>query len=66
MLTSGADNLACPIVKVVIPDGTGIVTTGSQTVLIGGFPACRVGDVIQEVTSVNTIAVGCPTVIIGG
>jgi hypothetical protein len=28
--------------------------------------ACRVGDVIQEVTSVNTIAMGLPTVIIGG
>ena len=66
MLSTGADNVACPIVKVVIPDGPGIVTSGSQTVLIGGFPACRVGDTIQEVTSVNSIAVGCPTVLIGG
>ena len=66
MLTTGADNIACPIVKVVIPDGSGVVINGSQTVLIGGFPACRVGDMIQEVTSVNSIAVGCPTVIIGG
>jgi uncharacterized Zn-binding protein involved in type VI secretion len=66
MLTTGADNIACPIVKVVIPDGSGVVINGSQTVLIGGFPACRVGDMIQEVTSVNSIAVGCSTVIIGG
>jgi hypothetical protein len=66
MLGTGADNIACTIVKVVIPDGPGIVITGSQTVLIGGFPACRVGDSIQEVTSVNAIAVGCPTVMIGG
>ena len=66
MLGTGADNIACPVVKVVIPDGTGLVTTGSQTVLIGGFPACRVGDMIQEVTSVNSVAMGCPTVIIGG
>jgi len=66
MVTTGADNVACPIVKVVIPDGTGVVINGSQTVLIGGFPACRVGDMIQEVTSVNSIAVGCPTVIIAG
>src|SRR5215470_12592291 len=66
MLNTGADNIACTVVKVVIPDGPGLVTTGSQTVMIGGFPACRVGDSIQEVTSVNSIAMGCPTVIIGG
>ena len=66
MLGTGADNIACTIVKVVIPDGPGIVINGSQTVLIGGFPACRVGDSIQEVTSVNAVAVGCPTVMIGG
>jgi uncharacterized Zn-binding protein involved in type VI secretion len=66
MLGTGADNIACTIVKVVIPDGPGIVINGSQTVLIGGFPACRVGDSIQEVTSVNAVAIGCPTVMIGG
>ena len=66
MFSTGADTIACTIVKVVIPDGPGIVITGSQTVLIGGFPACRVGDSIQEVTSVNAVAVGCSTVIIGG
>jgi uncharacterized Zn-binding protein involved in type VI secretion len=66
MLNTGADNIACTIVKVVIPDGPGIVINGSQTVLIGGFPACRVGDSIQEVTSVNAVAVGCSTVLIGG
>jgi uncharacterized Zn-binding protein involved in type VI secretion len=46
MLITGADNIACPIVKVVIPDSPGLVINGSQTVLIGGFPACRVGDTI--------------------
>jgi uncharacterized Zn-binding protein involved in type VI secretion len=66
MLNTGADNIACTIVKVVIPDGPGVVINGSQTVLIGGFPACRVGDSIQEVTSVNAVAVGCSTVLIGG
>jgi uncharacterized Zn-binding protein involved in type VI secretion len=65
MLNTGADNMACTIVKVVIPDGPGLVTTPSQTVMIGGFPAARVGDTIQEVTAVNSVAVGCPTVIIG-
>src|SRR5579862_3438471 len=63
---SGADIHACPIVKVVVPDGTGVVITGSQTVLINGLPACRIGDMIQEATSVNAIAVGLPTVLIGG
>ena len=66
MLNTGADNLACTIVKVIIPDGPGLVITGSQTVMIGGFPACRVGDSIQEVTAVNAVAMGCPTVVIGG
>jgi uncharacterized Zn-binding protein involved in type VI secretion len=66
MAGSGADTLACPIVKVVIPDGSGVVMTGSQTVLINKFPACRVGDVIQEATAPSTVAAGCPTVMIGG
>jgi uncharacterized Zn-binding protein involved in type VI secretion len=66
MFGSGADTLACPIVKVVIPDGSGVVMNGSQTVLIVNFPACRVGDTIQEVTAVSSIASGCPTVMIGG
>ena len=66
MLNTGASNIACPVVKVVIPDGPGLVINGSQTVMIGGSPACRVGDTIQEVTSVNSVAMGCPTVVIGG
>lgn len=66
MLSTGADTIACPIVKVVIPDGPGVVINGSTTVFIGGFPACRVGDMIQEVTAVNSVAIGCPTVIVGG
>jgi uncharacterized Zn-binding protein involved in type VI secretion len=66
MLGSGADTLACPIVKVVIPDGTGVVMNGSQTVLINKFPACRVGDTVQEATAVSSIAMGCMTVMIGG
>jgi uncharacterized Zn-binding protein involved in type VI secretion len=66
MFSTGADTIACPIVKVVIPDGPGVVINGSTTVFIGGFPASRVGDVIQEVTAVNSVAMGCPTVIIGG
>lgn len=65
MAASGADIHACPIVKVLIPDGPGVVITPSQTVLINGMGACRMGDVIQEATSVNAVAIGLPTVVIG-
>jgi uncharacterized Zn-binding protein involved in type VI secretion len=66
MTSSGASINACPIVKLLVPDGIGVVITPSNTVLINNLGACRVGDVIQEVTSVNAIAMGIPTVIIGG
>ena len=66
MAGSGADIHACPLVKVVVPDGPGVVITGSQTVLINGLPACRLGDMIQEATAVNSIVLGLPTVLIGG
>lgn len=61
-----ADIHTCPVVKAVIPDGVGVVINGSQTVLINGLAACRIGDTIQETTSVNSIAQGEPTVLIGG
>jgi uncharacterized Zn-binding protein involved in type VI secretion len=66
MTSSGVSMNACPIVKLLVPDGIGVVIMPSQTVLINNWGACRVGDMIQEVTSVNSIAMGCPTVIIGG
>lgn len=66
MTSSGVSINACPIVKVLVPDGIGVVIMPSQTVLINNMGACRIGDMIQEVTSVNAIAVGFPTVIIGG
>lgn len=66
MAASGASINACAIVKLLIPDGPGVDVTPSATVMFNGKPACRVGDTIQEVTSVNTIAAGCMTVIIGG
>ena len=64
-IMASADQHACTVVKVVIPDGTGVVINGSSTVLINGLPACRMGDTILETTSVNTIAAGEPTVLIG-
>jgi len=39
------------------------IAKGSATVLIGGRPAARLGD---TTTHGGTIAVGCPTVLIGG
>jgi uncharacterized Zn-binding protein involved in type VI secretion len=48
------------------PHGPGVVITASSTVLINGKPAARQGDMIQETISINTIAMGCPTVLIGG
>ena len=66
MTSSGVSMNACPIVKLLVPDGIGVVIMPSQTVIINNWGACRVGDMIQEVTSVNAIAQGLPTVIIGG
>jgi uncharacterized Zn-binding protein involved in type VI secretion len=66
MASFATDIHTCPIVKVAIPDGTGVVIDGSQTVLINGLAACRLDDTIQEATSLNKIAVGEFTVMIGG
>ncbi|NJL64664.1 MAG: hypothetical protein HC903_26175 [Methylacidiphilales bacterium] len=66
MASFAADIHSCPIVKVAVPDGVGVVIDGSQTVLINGLAACRMGDTIQETTSINKIAVGEFTVMIGG
>lgn len=49
------------------PHGPGVVVDGSQTVMINGLPACRMGDTIVEALGPpNKIMMGCPTVIIGG
>ena len=66
MASMPGDLHACPIVKVVIPDGPGLVITPSQTVMINGMGAARMGDSIQEATSVSTVAAGCTNVLIGG
>ena len=63
---ASTDQHACPVVKAFVPDGNGVVIDGSQTVLINGLPACRMGDTIQEATSINKITMGESTVLIGG
>jgi len=40
-----------------------VIVKGSMTVLINGLPAARVGDLTAHG---GTIAIGCPTVLIGG
>jgi uncharacterized Zn-binding protein involved in type VI secretion len=46
--------------------GGPILPPGSVTVFIGKLPAARVGDMAVCVGPPDTIAVGCPTVMIGG
>ncbi len=63
---AGTDFHTCPLVNGVQPHVGGMVAKGSLTVLIGGMPAARMGDAIVEAGGPNMIAVGCPTVLIGG
>ncbi len=63
----GADIHVCATPLPLPPHGPGVVVDGSQTVLINNLSACRVGDTIVEaVGPPNKIAMGEPTVIIGG
>jgi uncharacterized Zn-binding protein involved in type VI secretion len=64
--SSPADKNMCPTPYLLIPHGVGIVISGSTTVQINGLAACRIGDVIQETLSVSSVALGIPTVLIGG
>lgn len=63
------DMHACPMVTPgvpPIPHVGGPITMGSATVLIGGQPAARMGDMATCTGPPDTIAAGCPTVLIGG
>jgi uncharacterized Zn-binding protein involved in type VI secretion len=60
-----ADTHACPLVDGLKPHVGGVVAMGSLTVMIGGMPAARQGDMVVEVGAPNPIAVGAPTVLIG-
>ena len=61
----GSDTHACPLVDGVKPHVGGVVTLGSTTVLIGGLPAARQGDMVIEAGAPNPIALGAITVMIG-
>ena len=60
------DMHTCPMVTGLVPHVGGPITLGSATVFIAGAPAARVGDMATCVGPPDTIAVGCPTVLIGG
>jgi uncharacterized Zn-binding protein involved in type VI secretion len=61
----GSDTHACPLVDGVKPHVGGMVAVGSVTVMIGGLPAARQGDMVVEAGAPNPIAMGAPTVMIG-
>jgi uncharacterized Zn-binding protein involved in type VI secretion len=63
----GADIHVCMTPLPIPPHGPGVVIDGSATVVINGLPACRQGDtVLESLGPPNKIAMGFPTVIIGG
>ena len=66
MTSSGASINACPIVEAPGPGWDWRRHHAEPNRFINNMGACRVGDMIQEVTSVNAIAMGIPNVIIGG
>ncbi|AGB14785.1 hypothetical protein Halru_0133 [Halovivax ruber XH-70] len=55
----------CPLTTGVVPHVGGPVVAGSTSVLINKLPAARMGDTIVESGPPNTIAAGCPSVLIG-
>ena len=60
------DMHVCPMVTGFVPHVGGPIALGSATVMIGNMPAARVGDMAICVGPPATIALGCPTVLIGG
>jgi len=61
------DMHVCPMVTGTVPHvGGPILPPGEPTVLIGGMPAARVGDMATCTGPPDSIAVGSATVFIGG
>jgi uncharacterized Zn-binding protein involved in type VI secretion len=62
-----SDMHVCPMVTGVVPHvGGPILPPGCPTVIIGGLPAARLGDMAVCVGPPDTIVLGSPTVMIGG
>ncbi|WP_395018472.1 PAAR domain-containing protein [Dongia sp.] len=62
---ANSDFHACPLFNALQPHVGGTVAVGSVTVMIGGLPAARQGDIVVEPGGPNPIALGAPTVLIG-
>jgi uncharacterized Zn-binding protein involved in type VI secretion len=61
------DMHTCPMVTGTVPHvGGPVLPPGDPTVLIGGLPAARVGDMAVCIGPPDTIAAGSATVLIGG
>jgi uncharacterized Zn-binding protein involved in type VI secretion len=61
------DMHVCPMVTVLVPHvGGPIVAPGAPTVLIGGLPAARIGDVLVCVGPPDVIVTGSAHVLIAG
>jgi uncharacterized Zn-binding protein involved in type VI secretion len=61
------DMHTCPLSNGPVPHvGGPVLPPGCQTVLIGGLPAARVGDMLVCVGPPDTITAGSGTVLIGG
>lgn len=70
-MIASMDKITCPMLLLRIagpPHGMGVMLGGSSTVMINNMPAGRVSDQIREILSLdpNFVAVGLPTVQIGG
>ncbi|MEM9919701.1 MAG: PAAR domain-containing protein [Bacteroidota bacterium] len=61
------DMHVCPMVTGTVPHvGGPVLPPGEPTVMIGGMPAARVGDMCTCTGPPDVIAVGSATVLIGG
>ncbi len=61
------DMHTCPMVTGTVPHvGGPVLPPGEPTVLIGGLPAARVGDMATCTGPPDSIAMGSATVLIGG
>ena len=61
------DMHTCPMVNGTVPHvGGPVLPPGCPTVMIGGTPAARVGDMLTCTGPPDTIAAGSATVMIGG
>ncbi len=61
------DMHTCPMVTGVVPHvGGPILPPGQPTVLIGGMPAARMGDMCVCTGPPDSIVMGSPKVLIGG